>query len=106
VAKKALQRYFGLPEDSSMPVIGIVTRLTEQKGIGELFRPTYGSAWSICSDFKLQMVLIGTGESWCEHEVSSLSSRLPNFKAHIGYSEEISHLIEAGSDFFLIPSRY
>jgi len=106
VAKKALQRYFGLPEDGSVPIIGMVTRLTEQKGIGELFGPTYGSAWSICNDFKLQMVLVGTGESWCEHEISSLSSRLPNFKAHIGYSEELSHLIEAGSDFFLMPSRY
>jgi len=105
-AKKALQRYFGLAEDSTVPIIGMVTRLTGQKGIGELFGPTYGSAWSICNDFKLQMALIGTGESWCEHEINSLSSRLPNFKAHIGYSEELSHLIEAGSDFFLMPSRY
>jgi starch synthase len=55
---------------------------------------------------KLQFVLIGTGEPWCEHEIRSLSSRLPNFKAHIGYSEELSHLIEAGADFFLMPSRY
>jgi starch synthase len=52
------------------------------------------------------MVLIGTGEPWCEHEIRSLSSRLSNFKARIGYSEELSHLIEAGSDFFLMPSRY
>jgi starch synthase len=106
VAKKALQRYFGLPEDDRIPVVGMITRLTGQKGIGELFGPTYGSAWAICNDFKLQLVLIGTGESWCEHEISSLSSRLPNFKAHIGYSEELSHLIEAGADFFLMPSRY
>jgi starch synthase len=54
----------------------------------------------------LQLVLIGTGESWCEHEIASLSSRLSNFKARIGYSEELSHLIEAGSDFFLMPSLY
>jgi starch synthase len=52
------------------------------------------------------MVLIGTGEAWCEHEIRTLSSRLPNFKARIGYSEQLSHLIEAGSDFFLMPSRY
>jgi starch synthase len=105
-AKKALQRYFGLAEDSGIPVVGMVTRLTEQKGVGDLFGPSYGSAWSICSDMKLQLVLIGTGESWCEHEIASLSSRLPNFKAYIGYSEELSHLVEAGSDFFLMPSRY
>jgi starch synthase len=105
-AKAALQRHFGLPENPKVPLIGMVTRLVEQKGVGELFGPTYGSAWSICRDMNLQMALIGTGESWCEHEVSGLSSRLANFRAHIGYSEEISHLIEAGADFFLMPSRY
>jgi starch synthase len=105
-AKKTLQRHFGLPEDASVPVIGMVTRLTGQKGVGELFGPTYGSVWSICNDFKLQLILLGSGESWCEHEIGSLSYRLPNFNAHIGYSETISHLIEAGSDFFLMPSLY
>jgi starch synthase len=106
VAKAALQRHFGLPEDPGVPIIGMITRLTEQKGVGELFGPTYGSIWAICDSLKLQFVLIGTGEPWCEHEIQSLSYRLPNFNAHIGYSEEISHLIEAGSDFFLMPSRY
>jgi starch synthase len=54
----------------------------------------------------LQFVLIGTGEAWCENEIHSLSGRLSNFKAKIGYSENLSHLIEAGSDFFLMPSQY
>jgi starch synthase len=84
----------------------MVSRLTEQKGIGELFGPAYGSAWSICRDMKIQFVFLGSGDNWAEHEISSLSSRLSNFKARIGYSEEISHLIEGGSDFFLMPSRY
>ncbi len=105
-AKEALQKEFGLPLAADVPVIGMVTRLTEQKGVGELFGPAYGSAWSICADMRLQLVLIGTGERWCEEEIKSLSSRLPNFKARIGYSERLSHLIEAGSDFFLMPSRY
>ncbi|MDR2478014.1 MAG: glycogen synthase [Treponema sp.] len=106
LAKEALQRAFGLPVDNGAPVIGMVTRLTEQKGVGELFGPAYGSAWSICRDVKLQMAMIGTGEPWCENEIVSLSSRLSNFRAQVGYSESLSHLIEAGSDFFLMPSRY
>ncbi|MDR2258215.1 MAG: glycogen synthase [Treponema sp.] len=105
-AKEALQKEFGLPPAPDVPVIGMVTRLTGQKGVGEVFGPGYGSAWSICRDMNVQLVLIGTGESWCENEIKSLSSRLSNFKARIGYSEEVSHLIEAGSDFFLMPSRY
>jgi starch synthase len=105
-AKEALQKEFELPRSADVPVIGMVTRLTEQKGVGDLFGPTYGSAWSICRDIDLQFVLLGSGEQWCEKEISGLSSRLSNFKAKIGYSEEISHLIEAGSDFFLMPSIY
>ncbi|MDR3303763.1 MAG: glycogen synthase [Treponema sp.] len=104
--KAALQKEFGLPVDPDVPIIGMITRLVEQKGVGELFGPNYGSAWAICRDMNIQFVLLGSGEAWCENEVKSLSHRLPNFKAQIGYSEKMSHLIEAGSDFFLMPSRY
>ena len=105
-AKEALQKEFGLPVNANVPLIGMVTRLTDQKGVGELFGPGYGCAWSICRDMDLQMVLIGTGEAWCEHEIMSLSSRLSNFSAKITHSEELSHLVQAGADFFLMPSRY
>jgi starch synthase len=105
-AKEALQRRFGLPETPEIPVIGMVCRLSDQKGIGELFGPAYGSAWSICRDMNLQFVFLGSGEGWAEYEISSLASRLSNFKAYIGYNEELSHLIEGGADFFLMPSRY
>jgi len=105
-AKTALQKEFGLSPDPEVPIVGMVTRLTDQKGVGDLFGPTYGCAWSICRDLNMQMVLLGSGEYWCENEVSGLSSRLSNFRVRIGYSEKISHLIEAGSDFFLMPSRY
>jgi starch synthase len=105
-AKEALQKEFNLPQTPGVPLVGMVSRLTGQKGVGELFGPSYGSAWSICRDMNLQMVLLGTGEAWCEHELRSLSSRLSNFKVRIGYGEDLSHLIEGGSDFFLMPSRY
>ncbi|GMO56647.1 MAG: glycogen synthase GlgA [Termitinemataceae bacterium] len=105
-AKLALQKEFGLQISASTPIIGMVSRLASQKGVGALFGPGHGSAYSICADMDLQFVLLGTGESWCETEVLSLSSRLPNFRARIGYSEKICHLIEAGSDFFMMPSVY
>ncbi len=105
-AKEALQKEFGLPIEPNIPLIGMISRLTEQKGVGELFGPGYGSAYSFCKNMKLQFVILGSGETWCEHEIMSLSSRLPNFAAKVGYNESLSHLIEAGSDFFLMPSRY
>lgn len=104
--KRALQREFGLPEDDSVPLIGMVSRLTDQKGISELFGPMYGSAWHLCRDMALQFVVQGSGEDWCETELRNLSVALPNFKARIGYSEKTAHLIEAGADFFMMPSRY
>ncbi len=105
-AKAALQKEFNLPVEPDMPIIGMISRLTEQKGVGELFGPGYGSAFSFCRDMKIQFVLLGSGETWCEHEVMNLSTRLTNFSAKVGYNEGLSHLIEAGSDFFLMPSRY
>jgi starch synthase len=104
--KEALQKRMGLPVDPEIPIFGIITRLADQKGVSELFGPSYGSAYRICSDIKLQMVILGAGESWCESEITALSKNLPNFRAYVGYDETLSHLIEAGSDFFLMPSRY
>lgn len=104
--KKALQEYFGLEARPDVPVVGMIGRLVSQKGIAEVIAPTYGSLWRICTTMDVQFVLLGSGERWAEDEISSLQSKLPNFRAKIGYSENISHLIEAGSDFFLMPSRY
>jgi starch synthase len=105
-AKEALLREFKLPLSRDIPVVGFISRLTSQKGVGELFGPGFGSAYSFCRDMNLQFAVLGSGESWCENEIRSLAGNLPNFKAKIGYDEKTSHLIEAGSDFFLMPSRY
>jgi starch synthase len=106
VCKAKLQKKFNLPENPDVPIIGMITRLTGQKGVGEVFGPAYGSAFPICRDMDINFIVLGTGEAWCENELHSLSARLSNFRARIGYNEEVSHLIEAGSDFFLMPSRY
>ena len=105
-AKQALQEEFGLPPSAATPIIGIVSRLTSQKGVGELFGPAYGSAYPICRDMNLQFVILGSGETWCENEIQSLAEKLSNLRAKIGYDERTSHLLEAGSDFFVMPSRY
>lgn len=106
INKAALQKRMGLSVNPDIPVIGIVCRLAEQKGINELFRPNYGAMYRMCKDFNVQFVLAGTGESWCEEEIKNLSESLPNFVSFGGYAEEISHLIEAGADYFLMPSKY
>ena len=104
--KAALQERMGLPVAPDVPLFGIITRLADQKGVAELFAPTYGSMYKICTEMKVQVVVLGAGERWCEDELRSLESKLPNFKAYIGYDESLSHQIEAGSDFFIMPSRY
>jgi starch synthase len=105
-AKELLQQEFSLPPSPETPVIGFISRLTGQKGVGELFGPAYGSAYALCRDMNLQFIILGSGEGWCENEIRSLSGKLSNLGAKIGYNEKLSHLIEAGSDFFLMPSRY
>ncbi|BDC95991.1 glycogen synthase [Treponema saccharophilum] len=104
--KAALQKEFGLPVRPDVPLVGMVGRLVSQKGIAEVFAPSYGSVYSICSTMDVQFAVIGTGERWCEDEIRELQSKLPNFRAKIGYSERVSHLVEAGADFFLMPSQY
>ncbi|NLM00839.1 MAG: glycogen synthase [Treponema sp.] len=106
INKKFLQEKMGLEVNENIPVIGIITRLVAQKGIAELFAPTYGSAYNICASMNVQMVVLGSGETWCEDEIRNLQAKLPNFRAYIGYDEDLSHQIEAGSDFFLMPSKY
>lgn len=104
--KAILQKEAGLKVSSKIPLFGMVTRLVEQKGIGELFGPGYGSFHAICQEMDIQFILLGSGEKWCEEELKSLEAKLPNLRVWLGYDERLSHLIEAGADFFLMPSRY
>ncbi len=104
--KKELQKFFALPEKPGVPVVSMITRLASQKGIGEVFAPMYGAAWRICTELDVQFVAVGSGEAWCENEMRVLEKKLPNFRAYIGYNDALSHLVEAGSDFFLMPSKY
>jgi len=104
--KEQLQKEAGLEVNSEKPLIGIVSRLADQKGFKELCQPFYGCLASLCRYIDLQFVILGTGEKWCEDELLRLDKTMPNLKAWTEFDNKKAHLIEAGSDFFLMPSRY
>ncbi len=104
--KEKLQKEAGLEINGDKPLIGIVSRLTGQKGLQELCLPSSGCLESLCGKMDLQIVVLGTGEKWCEEELNRLGKSLPNLKTWIEFDNRKAHLIEAGSDLFLMPSRY
>lgn len=104
--KAALQKELGLPSDPNVPVIGMVTRLVEQKGISEVFGRTYGCMRKILETIHVQVAVLGSGDAWAEEAIMNYSAHYPQFKGVVGYNERLAHLIEAGADFFLMPSRY
>lgn len=104
--RAALRRELGLPDDPARPILGMVTRLVDQKGISELCAPGSGALFSICADLELDVVILGTGEAWCEAELESLARRMPNLRVRLAFDNRLAHQIEAGSDLFLMPSRY
>ncbi|MGD8441723.1 MAG: glycogen synthase, partial [Holophagae bacterium] len=106
VCKEELQEALGLDVDLSVPLYGMVSRLVDQKGFGELCGPTHGSLYNICADLDLQFAILGTGDAWCEAELTSLAERLPNLAVVIDFNETLAHRIVAGSDFLLVPSVF
>lgn len=106
ICKLRLEAEFGIPEDPDLPLVAMVTRLTEQKGIGSLFGPGYGSLHRICTELPVRFVFLGSGERWCEDEIRGLAAKLPNFAAIIGYDHSLAHRTMAAGDFILMPSTY
>jgi starch synthase len=89
--------------DSGKPLIGMVTRLAEQKGIDLLF----DALPAALQDHDFGLVVLGSGEARYEQFFHELAARYRGRVAFIaGYDEAMAHLIEAGSDVFLMPSRY
>jgi len=101
VCKRELLKQAGLPEGDA-PVFGVVTRLAWQKGIDLLLEvlPTALQA-------DIRFVAVGSGEGHYEDGLRALQARFPKqVSVYIGFNKALSHLVEAGSDFFLMPSRY
>lgn len=103
LCKKALQKAFLLDEKETIPIIGIVTRFVEQKGFQHLAIVMH----RILRDMNVQFVILGNGEKAQEDFFGGLPALYPGkVGAWIGYSNPKAHLIEAGADFFLMPSLY
>jgi starch synthase len=100
--KRALLRRFGFAAAASeLPLAGFVGRLTRQKGI-DLMLDALPLLATQC-----RFVLLGTGDPGLQAALRALSERHPDsIKLHIGFDEALAHLVEAGADMFLMPSRF
>jgi starch synthase len=100
--KAALQQEMGLPVRDDVPVIGIITRLVHQKGIDLI-----AACLPRILDLDVQFVLLGSGARWAHDYFGAMAnSGRANFACHLGYSNALAHRIEAGSDLYLMPSRF
>ncbi|MGI6440307.1 MAG: glycogen synthase [Sphaerochaetaceae bacterium] len=104
--KESLQKRFHLKVDPSIPVIGMISRIAEQKGFVELLQGSPSTLEQILTDFPIQMVVVGTGDAALEEKLITLSELHDNLSVQLIFSNEAAHLVEAGSDFFFMPSRY
>lgn len=101
--KRQLQHRFWLEEDPSIPLFGVVSRLVSQKGLDLLAN----ALESVIHQMRVQFVILGAGDKGLEAFYGSLPARFPGrVGSYIGYADEISHWIEAGSDFFVMPSIF
>ena len=99
-ARQDVLRAFGI-ENDERPLIGMVTRLAHQKGT-DLVR-------AVMTDLlhRASLVLLGAGDPPLEHAWMHLADQHPGqIGVRIGFDERLAHLIEAGADMFLMPSRY
>ena len=100
--KIELQHELGLPVDTDVPLFGTVTRLVDQKGVDIII----GALQELLAR-NLQFVLLGSGDPAIQDAYLQLQARYPDkVCARIGFDLALSHRIEAGCDFFLMPSRF
>jgi starch synthase len=100
--KAALQRRFELRVVPDAPLLGVVSRLSWQKGLDLLLENL-----PLVLSEGMQLVLLGTGEPDLQEQYSAAAKSDPDqVGVYIGYDENLAHLIQAGADALLVPSRF
>jgi starch synthase len=103
VCKRELQLRMGLEVNLDLPLIGIVSRFAEQKGLGM----AASAMGDILNSMAVQVVVLGSGEKGLEEFYGRLPDLYPGrVGSYIGYNDDLAHWIEAGADFFLMPSLF
>jgi len=101
--KAALQQRFSLSQDPRIPLLGVVSRLAEQKGIDLLVK----AAETLLAAAGIQLVVLGEGDPAYHRMLLDLQSRFPKQVAvKVAFDEALAHQIEAGADIFPMPSLY
>ncbi len=102
VNKTVLQEELGLDIDAQIPLIGMVSRLVEQKGLEIILQ-----SLPELNKLALQIVILGTGDTHFEIQLAEWASEHPSMiKVIIGYDEALAHRIEAACDIYMMPSRF
>src|SRR3954466_3152527 len=102
INKRALQQRMNLAEDASAPLLAAVCRFTQQKGVDLI-----AAAAAELLALGAQLCVLGRGQPDLEGAFAALVARHPGrVAAAFGFNEELAHLIEAGADIFLMPSRF
>ncbi len=100
--KTALQESLNLPVDATCPMLGMVSRLVEQKGLEIILQ-----SLDTLLEQNIQIVILGTGDTHYELQLHDWAQRFPErLSVNIGYDEAMAHRIEASSDIYLMPSRF
>lgn len=100
--KKYLLEHLGFEYNESTPLIGIISRLVAQKGF-DIIAPVLNQLM----DLSAQWVILGSGEKKYENMFRQMAEKHPQkVHSYIGFNNDLSHLIEAGADIFLMPSRF
>lgn len=100
--KAALQARMGLTQDAAAPLFGVVSRLTWQKGMDLLL-----DCVPVLRALGAQLALIGSGDTAFESAFRNVAADAPDrIGCVIGYDEDLAHVLQAGSDAILVPSRF